>query len=133
MTNNNNQNIINAQLNSTSQASALAPVKNDKSFSKNDHFKTSDIELYFQRVIGKKQLDENQTIRLTYDSYRYDADSNGHIMGGVFTYKRQISSVSDLLKFMDYAGEGAAFVFGSFVDMKQHGFIFALVIFNYSK
>ena len=102
MTNNNNQNIINTQLNSTSQASALAPVKNDKSFSKNDHFKTSDIELYFQRVIGKKQLDENQTIRLTYDSYRYDADSNGHIMGGVFTYKRQISSVSDLLKFMDY-------------------------------
>ena len=96
MTHNNNT------INSTTQASALAPVKSDKTFSKSDHFKTSDIELYFQRVIGKKQLEANQTIRLTYDSYRYDADSNGHIMGGVFTYKRQISSVNDLLKFMDH-------------------------------
>lgn len=33
-----------------------------------------------------------------------------------------------LLKFMDYANEGAGFVFGSLVDMKQHGFIFALVV-----
>lgn len=33
-----------------------------------------------------------------------------------------------LLKFMDYAGEGAGFVFGSLVDVKQHGFIFALVV-----
>ena len=96
MTHNNNT------LNSTTQVSANAPVKADKSFSKSEHFKTSDIELYFERVIGRKQLEPNQTIRLTYDSYRYDADSNGHIMGGVFTYKRQISSVGDLLKFMDH-------------------------------
>ncbi|MDD3266949.1 MAG: nucleoside transporter C-terminal domain-containing protein [Burkholderiales bacterium] len=33
-----------------------------------------------------------------------------------------------LLKFMDYAGEGSEFVFGSLVDMKQHGFVFALVV-----
>lgn len=33
-----------------------------------------------------------------------------------------------LLKFMDYANQGAGFVFGSLVDMKQHGFIFALVV-----
>ena len=33
-----------------------------------------------------------------------------------------------LLQFMDYANQGAAFVFGSLVDMKQHGFIFALVV-----
>jgi hypothetical protein len=93
-----NNNTLNAQ----SQVSAVAPVKSDKTFIKSDHFKTSDIALYFERVIGKKQLDANQTIRLTYDSYRYDADANGHIMGGVFTYKRQIASVQDLLKFMEH-------------------------------
>lgn len=93
-----NNNTLNAQ----SRVSAVAPVKSDKTFIKSDHFKTSDIALYFERVIGKKQLDANQTIRLTYDSYRYDADANGHIMGGVFTYKRQIASVQDLLKFMEH-------------------------------
>ena len=94
--------INNNTLNSQSQVSAFAPVKSDKTFIKSDHFKTSDIELYFERVIGKKQLEANQTIRLTYDSYRYDSDANGHIMGGVFTYKRQIASTQDLLKFMDH-------------------------------
>lgn len=33
-----------------------------------------------------------------------------------------------LLKFMDYANQGAGFVFGSLVDMNKHGFIFALVV-----
>lgn len=33
-----------------------------------------------------------------------------------------------LLKFMDYANEGASFVFGSLVDMKKNGFVFALVV-----
>ncbi|RTK99024.1 MAG: NupC/NupG family nucleoside CNT transporter [Proteobacteria bacterium] len=33
-----------------------------------------------------------------------------------------------LLKFMDYANEGAGFVFGSLVDMKKNGFVFALVV-----
>lgn len=39
----------------------------------------------------------------------------------------QIISIG-LLKFMDYAGEGAGFVFGSLVDIKQHGFVFAFVV-----
>lgn len=33
-----------------------------------------------------------------------------------------------LLKFMDYANEGAGFVFGSLVDKSKFGFIFALVV-----
>lgn len=33
-----------------------------------------------------------------------------------------------LLNFMDYANEGAGFVFGSLVDMKKNGFVFALVV-----
>ncbi len=79
----------------------VAPTKADKTFSKSDHFKVSDIELYFNRVIGSKQLAPNQTIRLTYDSYKWDSDSNGYVIGGVFTYKRPINSTHDLLKFMN--------------------------------
>lgn len=35
---------------------------------------------------------------------------------------------SGLLKFMDYANQGAAFVFGSLVDQKKTGFVFAFVV-----
>ena len=89
------------ELNNNTQVTGFAPTKTDKVFSKGDHFKVSDIELYFQRVTGIKQLQPNQTIRLTYDSYRWDTDINGYVMNGVLTYKRQIASTHDLLKFMD--------------------------------
>lgn len=88
-------------INNNTAVTGVAPTKADKTFSKSEHFKVSDIELYFNRVIGAKQLQPNQTIRLTYDSYKWDTDSNGYILGGVFTYKRPITSTHDLLKFMD--------------------------------
>ncbi len=93
--------IIMQTINNNTVVTGVAPTKSDKTFSKSDHFKVSDIELYFNRVIGVKQLAPNQTIRLTYDSYRWDSDSNSYIMGGVFTYKRPITGVHDLLKFMN--------------------------------
>ena len=48
-------------------------------------------------------------------------------------YVPAVSSVlqllsAGLLKFMDYANEGAGFVFGSLVDKSKYGFVFALVV-----
>jgi len=87
-------------LDQNTQVSAFAPASTNKTFEIGSHFNIADIKLYFERVLGKKQLNDDETIRITFDSYSWSDTLKDYDIGGVLTSKEQLKSVDEVINFM---------------------------------